>query len=317
MVGIVPEGGQSAHAERKEMFRSVRVAAVNFVPWKWHRDWNADRLEEFCAAAAKQRVELIVAPEGILEGYVVNQARRSRQARHAMLEIAEPIDGPYVRRFRSLAKKLRTCLVFGMAELKDRNDIYNTAVFVDHRGRICGAYNKMQLPEGYSFDRPGKTVRAIDTPVGRCGMLICKDRWNPKIARALVLDGARFLCIPTYGNKKRVQDRTVLRRARENGVPIVQSNVGRNLIISKGEIVALDGCANVVTVGEIDIPAAPSARNARAMEREYLAERPAMMKRDLRASREQMAKAPEPFTYDGNPPKPRRRDIRVRDHTGE
>ena len=48
---------------------------------------------------------------------------------------------------------------------------------------LLRAEHKMQFAEGYDkswyFNRPGKKIRAFDTPLGRCGMLICNDRWNP------------------------------------------------------------------------------------------------------------------------------------------
>ena len=90
------------------------------------------------------------------------------------------------------------------------------------------------------------------------------------IARTLVLDGARLLLIPAYGSKSAAQNETVLARARENGVPTVEANVGLNLIISKGEIVAFQRGDNRITTGEIEIPAAPSPAATGAQERKFL-----------------------------------------------
>jgi len=288
------------------MYETVKAAAVNFLPWKWHKDWNACRLEEFVVSAAEAGAKIVVAPEGILEGYVSNEAICFAELREAMLDAAEPIGGPYVAGLRRLARRLKVCLVFGMAERVGRRDIYNTAVFLDHRGRVCGTYHKTRLAEGYDktwfFNRIGKDIRAVDTPLGRCGMLICNDRWEPRIARALVLDGARFLCIPSFGNRRKEQDRAVQARARENGVPIVEANVGVNLIISKGEIVACDRRCDTISLAEIDIPAAPSARAARTIERAYLISRPALMARNLKAARKGWAGKRKTDPYRGRPP---------------
>jgi predicted amidohydrolase len=49
------------------------------------------------------------------------------------------------------------------------------------------------------------------------GIVICDDRWNPLITRALVFDGARMMLIPSLGAKAKKQNQTVLARARENG----------------------------------------------------------------------------------------------------
>ena len=301
------------------MYTTIKAAAVNFVPWKWHKDWNADRMEECFVRAVRAGAQLVVEPEGILEGYVANEAILHPGLRENVVEIAEPIDGPYVKRFCKLARRLKASFVFGMAQLKGRRDVYNTAVFVDHRGRICGTYDKTQLAEGYdpswNFNRLGRTIRAFDTPFGRSGMLICNDRWNPLIARALALDGAGFICILSYGSTSRDQDRAVIARARENGVAIVEANVGVNLIVSKGEPVACDRGRGIITLAEIDIPAPPSTANARAAQREYMRARPAKMKANLRDKLKRVKKDVASDPHGGQPARPRSRPLRVNDTT--
>ena len=79
--------------------------------------------------------------------------------------------------------------------------------------------------------------------------------------------------IPSFGVRKPRQDRAVLARARENGVPIVEANVGVTLIISKGEIVSLSRKVNAVTFGTIAIPAPPNQRNRDRQERRFLDQR--------------------------------------------
>ena len=256
------------------MYTTVKAAAISIKPRKWDKDYNADKVEAFFVEAAAERPDLILTTEGVLEGYVANEVLERPDLEERMIEVAEPIDGPYIRRFRNLARHLGTCLAFGFAERIGR-DVYNTALFIDHEGEIRGKYHKTQLAEGTieacRFNRVGRTIRAFDTPVGRAGFVICNDRWNPMIARTLVLDGARLILIPSYGSKTREQNRTVLARARENGVPIVNANVGMNMIISKGEIIAYDWGNDTITTAQIDVPAAPSTAAALAYEAEYMA----------------------------------------------
>ncbi|MBI3944132.1 MAG: carbon-nitrogen hydrolase family protein [Chloroflexi bacterium] len=301
------------------MFTTVKVAAINFEPWKWHKAWNADKLEFLFVEASKCGARLAVAPEGVLEGYVAYEVIHFPHLCEEMVAIAEPLDGPYVNRFRKLAQQLNMALVFGMAERRDARDIYNTALYIDDQGQICGVYNKMQLAEGYDpswhFNRLGQQIRAFDTPWGRCGLLICHDRWNPTIARTLVLDGARYICIPSYGSKAREQDLAVLGRARENGVPIILANVGRNLLISQGEIVALDPRLDAVTIGNIDIPAPPGPDVACTSEQSFLAVRPEMMRVKLEKTLNDADQYRQTHPHNGRPAKPRKRAIVVRDHS--
>ena len=265
------------------MFNAVKVAAISLKPTKWDKAGNADKMEAFFVAAAREEPQVILATEGALEGYVVMDVVEGRAPPEALLEIAEPIDGPFVRRFQRLAKTLHTSLCFGFAERVAPDQVYNCALFVDDDGEICGKYHKVQLAEGthpsWFFNRVGGTIRAFDTPIGRAGILICNDRWNPLIAHTLVLDGARVLLIPSYGTKTRNQNEAVLAPARENGVPIVEANVGMNLIISKGEIVAYKWGNDQITTGTIEIPEPPAPEAARRSEQAYLRQQGPEMQR--------------------------------------
>ena len=254
------------------MFQQVQVAAISFKPKKMEMKSNADRLEAMFREAAAGGAQLAVGPEGVLEGYVVNEIIDGHLAAERMMEVALTMKSPMMQRFRALARELNMCLVFGLAERIGRN-VYNCAVFLDQRGRLCGKYHKMQLAEGshrsWWWNRLGKNSRAFNTPFGRAGMLICNDRWNADIARIPVLDGAQYLLIPSFGSRSRDQDRAVLARARENGVAIVEANVGVTLIISQGEIVALSRKQTAITHGTIHVPAAVSTHNRDAHERSF------------------------------------------------
>jgi predicted amidohydrolase len=275
------------------MYTTVKVAAISFKPKKWDKSGNADRLEALFEQAAKQGPRLMLATEGALEGYVVNEVIECPELIPDMMAIAEPVDGPYIKRFQRLAQSLKTCLCFGFAERLD-DGLYNCAVFIDENGDIRGKYHKVQLAEGYHpswrFNRLGSRLRAFDTPIGRCGIVICNDRWNPLIARTLALDGARLILIPSFGSRKREQNQAVLARARENGVPIVEANVGVNMIVSKGEVVAYKWGINQITLGEIDIPAPTSPEAARRCEQEYLAQQGPEMEKRYQETMKKIAK---------------------------
>ena len=255
------------------MFTNVPVAAISFRPEKFNLEKNADRLEQRFHQAADGGAQLAVAPEGILEGYVVDEIIAGQAPAERMDEVALTMRSPLIRRFRDLAASREICLAFGLAERCD-DGVFNCAVFIDHKGRVRGKYHKMQLAEGYCdswwFNRLGERSRAFDTPFGRAGFLICNDRWNDDVARIPVLDGAQYLLIPSFGDRSRAQDRAVLSRARENGVPIVEANVGVTLIVSKGEIVAVSRKVDGITFGAISIPAAPSQANRNRHENAFL-----------------------------------------------
>lgn len=262
---------------------SVRVASISFVPVKFDLNGNADRLEKALRQAHEGGAKISVAPEGALEGYVVNEIIAGEADAQKMNDVAVTIDSPIINRFQKLARELDLCMVFGLAERID-DDVYNCALFIDNEGKIRGKYHKMQFAEGYHpswwFNRLGAKSRAFDTPFGRCGILICNDRWNPTLAKIPVLDGARFLIIPSFGSRSKAQDEAVLSRGQENGVPVVEANVGVTLIVNDGKIAAVDREEEGITFSAITIPpplAADPVQRDR-VEAEFIEKRKVRMK---------------------------------------
>ena len=235
----------------------IRVAAVSFVPQQYKLQDNASRLEKMFRLAAKGEAKIAVAPEGALDGYVINEIIAGEVKSEQMNEVAITIDDPVMKRFQVLSRELKMCLVFGLAE-RIGDDVFNSAVFIDDQGKICGKYHKMQFAEGYHpswwFNRLGEQSRAFATPYGRCGIMICNDRWNAQLAKIPALDGAQFLVIPSYGSKSQDQDEAVLRRGRENDIPVIEANVGVTLVVDNNEIVAVNRDEEGVTFAEITIP---------------------------------------------------------------
>ena len=264
------------------MFQSVDVAAISFVPERFEFDANCDRLEESFRKAAKEGAQIAVAPEGVMEGYVVNEIIGGNEPAARMNDVCVTMNGSPIRRFKKLAQELKLGLAFGCAEKIGRN-VYNCAVFIDASGKLRGKYHKMQLAEGthqsWWYNRLGKRSRAFNTPYGRAGFLICNDRWNADIARIPVLDGARYLMIPSFGSRSKSQDEAVLARARENGVPIIEANVGVTMLVSKGEIVARSRKMDTILYGTIEIPATAGSANRDAHERRFLSWRKTEMPR--------------------------------------
>lgn len=265
-----PTPGDSNGTEPRGV--EVRVAAISIVPKKFDLEGNANRLEAAFRKAKQGHAEMAVAPEGVLEGYVVNEIIAGEVPPEKMKAVAVEIGSRQITRFQNLARELEMCLVFGFAE-RIENDVYNCAIFIDDEGNICGKQHKMQLAEGYHpswwFNRLGQHNRAFDTPFGRCGVLICNDRWNAELARIPVLDGAQFLVIPAYGSRSLSNDEAVLSRGRENSIPVVEANVGVSLIVSQDKIAAVDRAEEGITFATITIPppreASPEARDAQEL----------------------------------------------------
>ncbi|UCG49115.1 MAG: carbon-nitrogen hydrolase family protein, partial [Phycisphaerales bacterium] len=185
---------------------TLKVASLMYRPAKWDKDANKEGLEKAIREARGMGAELIVTPEGALEGYVVNEVIRAEGRLRAELtkrfnDLAEPADGPYIRHFRRLCKELRVYLVLGFLEA-DGGGTYNTAVVIDPNGTVLGKYRKTHFAQGYSTgekkgDNPVGYSRGTEYPVfdvadSKMGVMICFDRRVPEVAGQLAENGARF-----------------------------------------------------------------------------------------------------------------------------
>ncbi|MDE2748809.1 MAG: acyltransferase [Chloroflexota bacterium] len=111
--------------------------------------------------------------------------------------------GPTTQRFRQLARELDMVLIVPIYERDGVGVYYNTAAVIDADGSYLGKYRKTHIPhlpgfwEKFYF-RPGNLGYPVfDTAVGKVGVYICHDRHFPEGARALGLNGAEMVFIPS------------------------------------------------------------------------------------------------------------------------
>jgi len=224
------------------MSHPIRLASCSILPKKWDKAANIEKMLSFMGEAVRGRPDLIVTPEGCLEGYVVNEAIKEGRGAE-MLELAEAQDGASIERFRSFCRKRRVHAVIGFCE-RVGDEAYNTALWIGRTGETVGVYRKTHFAEGYApgnyFNRAGKEIRAFDTEFGRAGIMICYDRRVPEVARCLALDGAQFLLVPSYGVHTGWNDAVLIARAHENDLPLVFTHPRKTLAIAaEGNVIAL------------------------------------------------------------------------------
>lgn len=242
----------------------IRIASASVVPKKWDKAANWNRIEHLVKEAALEGdAKVVVTPEGALDGYVINEVNAtSGKAKEALVEkfiqLAEPIDGPYIKKACNLSDSLNIYLVLGFLEL-DGEITYNTCILIDPDGDIVGKYSKTHFAQGYTINPscyvPGEQYPVFQTPFGKVGMMICYDRQLPEPARILSLKGAQVLFVPSYGSYTD-QDgwNTVLLRTRayENKVPLVFSHPFQSLLLDEDGDLRAVGKANEVVYYEIN-----------------------------------------------------------------
>lgn len=129
---------------------------------------------------------LLVLPEAALGGYV--------ETLHGDAEPPPALDadGPELAHVARLAGDMVVCL--GFCEDGGAGVRYNAAACLSGDG-LLGVHRKVHLPlDEDRFTTAAGDLSAIDTPLGRLGMLICYDKAFPEAARTLALDGAQILC---------------------------------------------------------------------------------------------------------------------------
>ncbi|QQK43604.1 Nitrilase/cyanide hydratase and apolipoprotein N-acyltransferase [Penicillium digitatum] len=169
---------------------------------QWHIkeldiEYNHTKACEYITEAAIQGAELAVLPEYHLSGMVPTDPLWAVQAGQS---------AQYLAKYQSLAKDLQICIVPGtIIETHTGSDqstlFYNTAYFISNDGTVLGSYRKKNIwhPERPHLTSSGLEPHvAIDTPIGRVGILICWDLAFPEAFRELIVDGAQIVIAPTY-----------------------------------------------------------------------------------------------------------------------
>ncbi len=152
---------------------------------------NVGRMIDQLRIAAAEGARLTIFPECAVPGYCFGSLAEARP-------YAEPIAGPSVQAMTAACRELNCYAVFGMLE-RDGERVFNVAVLTGPQG-LVGVYRKVHLPYlGIDmFTTPGDKPFAIHQVEGvKIGMLICYDAAFPEAARALALQGADLIVLPT------------------------------------------------------------------------------------------------------------------------
>lgn len=230
----------------EDAFR-LKVAAVQF---KASRD-KSENLEKILSYVdeASRNAELIVFPEC---------AMCYPLPKKGFTEIAEPLDGMFVKSLLNAAKKHGVNIVFNTWETCKgvANKVYDTSVFISSDGEVKSIYRKTHLFDAFKFResyfiKPGDEFASPVALSGfNIGMLICYDVRFPETARILAVRGCNVICVSAAwysGLLKEEHWLTMVRaRAIENGVYIIAANqsgptfCGRSIIVDPFGVVLAD-----------------------------------------------------------------------------
>jgi predicted amidohydrolase len=226
----------------------VKIAAVQMQTVLMDAESNLDAVIGRLHDAASTGAKVAVFPECTLTGY-------SLTAEEA-LEVAEEIEGPRLSRLVAACQADDMLAVVGTLEVDQGGRLYNTAMLVGPAG-LLGSYRKTHLPH-LGVDRflaaGGSITGPFTTTVGKLGVLICYDLRFPEPIRALALQGAQAVLLPTAwpASATLYPEFMAQSRSAENSLFLVAANrcgeergtryLGRSIITGpNGEILAEAG----------------------------------------------------------------------------
>ena len=236
------------------------VAVGQIEPELGERQRNRDRCLARIDEAAAAGCSLVVLPECASSGYVFDSAAEA-------LPHAEEVPGPFTAALEERCRRHGLVCVSGMLE-RDGDVLRNTAVLVGPDGLI-GRYRKSHLPF-LGVDRfvmAGDELAVCDTAVGRIGIEICYDLRFPELTRALALEGAEIVALPTNWPVEAAANAELLTTARayENRVYLLVANrvgrersaefCGRSQIVDPAgrRLAETDATSERLLVAEIDV----------------------------------------------------------------
>src|SRR5690242_16979134 len=219
---------------------SFLLAGLRVMPERWNKEANCQKLDHWAREAAKQGAQLVITPEGFLEGYVVNTSANASTTEERYRSVVESLDGRMLMRIRRLAQEPRIYLLVGVAESRD-GKMFNSAVIFSPEGQVALHYSKSHNAHDEPFNTKGTEFPVANTAVGRLGTLICYDRQLPETSRILAIKGAQLILVPAWGAHGEMNEVMMRTRAYENSVFVAFVHPERCLIIDpKGNVIARD-----------------------------------------------------------------------------
>ena len=176
--------------------QTVTIGMLKAMPAKWDVERNWAIFQEQFRRHEGDGIDVFITPECFLDGYAVTEEDWTAPK---FAEVAQDVaDSNYIQRVRDMARRTKTYIVFGFAELL--NDLfYNCALLIGNNGEVMGKYHKTHLQNHDRRFAPGQDLPVFQLDTGRVGMVICADRRWPESIRTLRLKGAKICLMPTYG----------------------------------------------------------------------------------------------------------------------
>lgn len=190
----------------------TKIAIIQRPPVLLDRSATIARAVQSVSEAATAGASLIVLPESFIPGYPSWIWRLAAgkdgavigQLHTRLLDNAVDIVNGDLCQLCEAARVHAVTIVCGINECDRRNGggtLYNSVVVIGVNGAVLNRHRKLmptnpeRMVHGFG-DASG--LRAVDTPVGRVGALICWENYMPLARYALYAQGVEIYVAPTY-----------------------------------------------------------------------------------------------------------------------
>jgi nitrilase len=190
---------------------TVRVACVQAEPVILDRSRTLDKLAGLTAEAKAGGAQLVVFPETFVPAYPTSAWAKflagpaDPRAKAAFAQLAREsveVPGADVVRLGEIARELEVWLVTGVNERDPAQPgtLYNSLLYHSPEGRLAAHHRKL-VPTNHERlvwgQGDGGGLRAIETPIGRIGGLICWENYMPLARFALYESGVQIYVAAT------------------------------------------------------------------------------------------------------------------------
>ena len=212
---------------------------------------NLQTIISYISKASLRNASLCAFPEFMM--FYTSPSQSSKQ----LADLAETIDGNFVRTIAKAAKKNNIQVVGSFYEKSQKKDrVFDTSFIINQSGKVISVYRKIHLYDALGFKESNKMAfgsriaKPVKTNIGNVGMMICYDLRFPEISRSLAVAGSQVLIIPSAwvrGNMKEEHWLSLNKtRAIENGCYVIAPDhvghiyCGRSLVVDPYGKILLD-----------------------------------------------------------------------------
>jgi nitrilase len=193
------------------MDATVRVACIQAEPVVLDREATIDKLEQLAAEAARGGAQLLVFPEAFVPAYPSSSWARAlagwaepgaKEAFALLARESVAVPGPAEARIGAAARAHGVWIVTGVTEVDPERPatLYNTLLYHGPDGTLVQKHRKL-VPTNHERlvwgQGDGGGLRAIATPLGRIGGLICWENYMPLARFALYESGVEIYVAST------------------------------------------------------------------------------------------------------------------------